>query len=63
MSTPLVFLVLTDPVRGPLLLRAILAIVTENGLNIEGEDWGDYGHEVEERPTSEQHWYTLLYEA
>jgi hypothetical protein len=59
MSIPLVLL--TDPVRGPLLLRAILAIVTENGLNIEGEDWGDYGHEVEERPTSEQHWYTLLY--
>ena len=62
MSAPLVFLVLTDPVRGPLLLRAILAIVTENGLNIEDANWGDYKHEVEERPILEQHWYTLLYE-
>jgi hypothetical protein len=62
MSTPLVFLILTDAVRGPLLLRAILAIVTENGLNIEGDGWGDYEHEVEEKPTSEQDWYSLLYE-
>jgi hypothetical protein len=62
MYAPLVFLVLTDPIRGSLLLWAILAIVTDNGLNIEGGDWGNYKHEVEERPTSEQHWYNLLYE-
>jgi hypothetical protein len=60
MSAPVAFLVLTDPLCGPLLLQTMLAIVTENGLIIEGEDWGDYKYEVEERPTSEQHWCTLL---
>jgi hypothetical protein len=61
MSAPLVFLVLTGPVQGPLLLWATLAIVTENGLNIKREDWGGYKHEVEERPTLEQHWYNFLH--
>ena len=61
MSAPLVFLVLTDPVRGPSLLRAILAIVTESGLDLGGEDWGDYEFdEVDDRPASERHWYILL---
>jgi hypothetical protein len=61
MSAPLVFLVLTDPIRGPLLLRAMLAIVTENGLEVEGEDWGDCKHdELDDRPASEQHWCILL---
>jgi hypothetical protein len=53
--------VLTDPIRGPSLLRATLAIVAENGLEVEGEDWGDYKHdELDDRPASEQHWCILL---
>jgi hypothetical protein len=63
MSSPLVFLLMTGPIQGLLLLMAILTIVTEKGLNIKGEDCGDYKQEVEERLTLEQHWYTLLYEA
>jgi hypothetical protein len=62
MSHLLMSALLTDPVQRPSLLWAILTIVTKHGLKIKGEDWGDYGNEVEERPTSEQHWHTLLYE-
>lgn len=66
MSAPHIFLDITDPVRGPSLLRAILAVVTEAGLELDDDGdenscWGQYFYESpDDRPDVEQSFYNLL---
>ena len=60
LSAPLIFLALTDPKRGPPLLRAVLQVVKEQGLEV-GDGWGQYVYEqATNRPKDESVSYNIL---
>jgi hypothetical protein len=62
LSAPMIFVVLVNPIRGPSLLRAILAIVNANNYDI-GEGWGEYEYappRADNRPEEEAVFYDLL---
>ena len=60
LSPPLIFLVFCDPVRGPPLLRATLAVMRNEGFDL-GKGWGDAMEEgTREMPANELVFFKLL---
>jgi hypothetical protein len=54
-------LLLSDPARRPSFLRAALAIAEENGVQLQGSEWGQYSYNSpDDRPADVKVFYDLL---
>ena len=59
---PIIFLLLSDPVRGPALLRVVIAILKENDYHDVGDGWGEFipSQDADNESGLEQSYYNLL---
>jgi hypothetical protein len=62
LSPPLIYLASTYMPKGPSILRVLLGLVTQEGVQLPGEGWGRYEYEDSPngRPEKEQWWYVRL---